>query len=392
MEERQPSEKFTEIINAYKARNEKMKKELEVIRSQDEEERKKRNAEVQQHDALVKELATLKKALEVKDRALVKHQLEAALHSKAISMTGTNSVYKLLKAGSVKKLKKAGKSKKSLKWVEIYVNGAVVTESDITKGHLMLSYADNKDSQLANRCRVLRINVESKSSAKLKGKILSVDVMVSGRENELVFVCEDEKELNSWVQALNDGFKEIEREFKILSNLNIKTYLEVEFSKNQLGFRVEEKLLEVDVEIEEEKFTVGDKPCELVVTHIYDDDLHAKDVTVDCIVSAINGTNLRGLTYKKQLDFLSGTKKPFTLTFIKENPDGHAAYPRILEELVANDDNAVKSVFYDLVKGSPFGKELDESANKTTTIAELLSNQQRLATLLYSTGIKGSVL
>jgi len=408
-EETQPSEKFTQIINTYQAKNEKMKKELETMRIQDEEEMKKRNAHAQQHDELVKELATLKETLEVKDRALVKHQLETALYSKATSMVGRNALSKLIKTGNIEKFKKAGKSKKGLKWVELYKHGAVVTKTGMTRGYLMLTYTDTKDSQLANRCQVTRINKESNASTKLKGRTFSIDVMVSGKENELAFACEDEKETESWVQAFVDGFREIEEEINMLTSLKSKTYLKVVFSKEKLGIRVEENPLELEVEAEDEK-SAGknqgesgqtevevvedgmEKPCELVVKHIHDDDLHSTGLTIDCIVSAINGTSLRGLSYNKQLDYLSSTKKPYTLTFLKEKADVQAGFPRILEELVAIGDNTVKSAFYDLVKGSEFGRELEESVDKTATIAELLSNQQRLTALLYNNRIQESDL
>jgi len=401
VEEAEPSEKFTNIINTYQAENETLRQELETMRTQDEEDSKARSEQAEKNDELLKELAAMKERLEVKDRALVKHQLEAALHSKATSMVNDNAAAKLIKVGSIEKFKKAGKSKKASKWVEIYFHGGSATETGITKGQLVMTFADSKDSQVANRCQLLRLD----EKVDVKTKTFSVDVNLSGRENTLVFACEDEKETETWVQAIDEGFKQIEEEVSMLKTVNEYTILEVVFTKEKLGIRVEEKIVEVEEVKSTEEAKSGDykgaevaaaededKPCELTVTHISDEDLHVTGLTVDFTVSAINGISLRGKTYQEQVDHLSKTKKPFTLTFLKKKNVKQAAYPRILEQLVADDENAVKSAFFELVQGTAFGKELDESENKTATIAELLANQRRLNALLQNTRIQEAEL
>jgi len=307
----------------------------------------------------------------------------------------------LIKAGSIEKFKKAGKSKKAPKWVEIYFHGGAAAETGITKGQLVMTFADSKDSQVANRCQILRLD----EKVDVKTKTFSVDVIVSGRENTLVFACEDEKETETWVHAINEGFKQLEEEVSMLKTVNEYTILEVVFSKEKLGIRVEEKIVEVEEVKSTEEAKSGDyksadvaavddedKPCELTVTHITDEDLHATGLTVDFTVSAINGISLRGKTYQEQVDHLSKTKKPFTLTFLKPKNVKQAAYPRVLEQLVADDENAVKKAFFELVQGTAFGKELEESENKTATIAELLANQRRLNALLQNTRIQEAEL
>lgn len=347
----------------------------------------------------------MKEMLEVKDRALIKHQLEAALHSKATSMVNANAATKLIKSGSIEKFVKAGKSKKGLKWVEIYCHDGTATETGLTKGYLTLTFADAKDSQLANRCQVIRINEKSNR----KPTTFSLDVTLSGKENELVFACEDEKETESWVEAIDNGFKQIADEMHALKMVNDYMILEIEFSKDKLGIRVEEKVLEAEDDAKEAKVgddeqaeskhteavaveEVEDRPCDLIVKAITDNDLHATGLTVGFIVSAINRKSLRGMKYSQQVKQICSTKKPFSLTFIKKDSENPAAYPRILEQLLADGDNAVKSAFYELVEGTTFGKELEDSEDKAATIGELMANHRRLAALLQNTRIQEAEL
>jgi len=412
----QPTEKFTKIINTYQAENEKMKKELDSMKHNDEENSRERSKQAEQNDEIMKELAAMKAMMEEKDRALVKHRLEAALHSKATSMVTSETVTKLLKAGNIEKFGKAGKSKAKVKWVEIHLRSAQAGADGVSKGFLMLTYADSQSSQLSNRCQIVRVNKEVKNvAAKLKGRAFSVDVISSGADKELVFGCEDEKDREGWVEACNEGFMIIDEELQSVSDY---TTIDVKFSNPKLGIRVEEKVL-IDVGVDEEKLaqvalkktdadkveekgndkdnglkTVEqeEKPCELIVRMINDDSLRADGLTVDCVVSAINGMNMRGLTYTKQVGLFADTPKPFIITFLKKKSPDRTAFPGILNELVADGDNAVKTAFYELVKGTPFGLELDKSDNKAAAIAELLSNQRRLTAVLQNTIVQEAEL
>jgi len=203
----------------------------------------------------------------------------------------------------------------------------------------------------------------------------------------------------------------VDEEFRTLKIVELDwAIVNVVFSKQKLGFRVQEKPLESSteeklVEFKADKAESGknkhsiniaqesiEKPCELVVQIINDDSLRASGLTVDCVVKAINGINLRGLTYSKQIGMLKETMKPFTITFLKKKFVEQIVFPSILKKLVANGENSVKSSFYDLVKGTTFGNELSKSENKNVIITELLSNQQRLKAVLQNTLIKETEL
>jgi len=392
----QPSEKITNIINTYQAENEELKKELESMKNKDEEDAQERKKQAAQNDEIMNELSAMKAAMEEKSRALVKHRLEAALHSKATSMVSSETVTKLLKAGTIEKFRKGSKTKVKEKWVEIHVHSAQTTAEGINKGFVMLTYSDSKTSQLSNRCQIIRVKEEAKVALKHKDKAFSLDVITSGTDKEIAFACEDEKTREEWVRICSDGFDIVEEEFRNLKNVESDLIIDVVFTKPKLGIRVEEKVIETsdaeeklaDVSEDnadaEKKFKEG-QPCELVVKVISDESVLDTGLTVGCVVSAINGINLKGLTYDEQVGMFKSTQKPYTITFLKRKSTKRTAFPGILKELVADGDNVVKTAFYDLVKGTPFGIELVKSENKTATITELLSNQRRLLAVLQNT-------
>jgi len=400
----QPSEKLTSIINTYQAENERMLQELEKMKNKDEEDREARKLQAEKNDKMVRELSEMRALMQQKDRALMKHRLEAALHSKATSIVTSEAVTKLLKAGNMQKLKgRKSKNKSKVQWVEIYLHSAQATPEGVNKGSLQLTFADNKDARLANRCQILQVKQEENVGAKFKGKAILLDVFSSGEDSQIVLACDDEKSMEDWIEVCNEGLAIIEEEFGSLQ-MEADVFFDVEISKPKLGIRVEEKSIEigsgvdekvaeaangVDVAIEAEE---KEKPCELVVKTITEESLIASGLTPDCVVSAINGTNIRGMPYTKQIGLFESTKKPFKITFLRRKAAYRTAFPGILKELVSDGDNEVKSTFYELVKGTQFGIELDESEDKTATITELLSNQRRLTALLQNTRIQEAEL
>merc|ERR1719233_2809433 len=143
---------------------------------------------------MVRELSEMQALMKQKDRALMKHRLEAALHSKATTIVTSEAVTKLLKAGNLQKLKgRKTKNKSKEQWVEIYLHSAQATSDGVNKGSLMLTFADNKDARLANRYQILQVKEYWNVGAKFKGKAFSLDVFSSGEDSQIVFACDDEK-------------------------------------------------------------------------------------------------------------------------------------------------------------------------------------------------------
>jgi len=400
----QPSEKLTNIINTYQAENERMQQELEKMKNKDEEDSEARMLQAEQNEKMVRELSEMRKLMQQKDRALMKHQLEAALHSKATSIVTSETVTKLLKAGNMPKLKgRKLKSKSKEQWVEIYLHSAQATSDGVKKGSLMLTFADNKDARLANRCQILQVKQEENVGAKFKGKAFSLDVFSSGEETQIVFACDDEKSMEDWIKVCNEGLAMIEEEYGSLQTES-DVFFDVEISKPKLGIRVEEKTIEIESGVDEKVAEAAnsdgvatdadeyEQPCELVVKMITERSLIASGLTPECVVTAINGENIRGMPYSKQIGLFESTKKPYKITFLRRKSAQRTAFPGILKELVSEGDNEVKSTFYALVKGTQFGIELDKSEDKTATITELLSNQRRLTALLQNTQIQEAEL
>jgi len=367
-----------------------LKKELESRKNKDEIDAQARKAQAAQNDEIMKELTAIKYLMEEKDRALLKHRVEAALHSKATAMVTSETVTKLLKAGTIEKFVRTGKSKLKRKWVEIHVHCAQITPNGVKMGCLMLTYADTKGAEISNRCQISRVKDEVLNVGDNKSKAFSVEV--AGADKDLSFACEDCRTKEEWIMAINDGFVMLEEEFRTLKYTESEFLFDLEISKPKLGIRIQGRLIKTASTSDENKGNedtdVKEKPCELVVIGITEDSLLAAGLTTDCVIKAINGINLRGLTYSQQVGMFESTKKPWTITFIKKRPVRRTAFPGILKQLVSNEDNAVKSAFYDLVKRTPFGIELDKSQDKMATITELLSNKLKLTAVLQNTSVE----
>jgi len=133
-----------------------------------------------------------------------------------------------------------------------------------------------------------------------------------------------------------------------------------------------------------------EKPCELLITSISDQELLSKGLVEYSTLRKINNVVLEGLSFAEQLKILTTTEKPFTLTFtgpmyLKKQLVSTTAYSSILKDLVAEGENTVKSIFYTMVKGSVIEEELKvQGKDSAVPIKALLSNRGRLITLLQN--------
>jgi len=447
LKDAEPNAKLFKIIETYKEENEGMRKELEEVKSKGEQDVIAQRKAALQNEKIMQELNDMKAKLAKKEQALVKHQLQAALHSKASFLVNAESVAKLLKAGNLEKFNRNRKVKNAReKWVELELHNCQNTQNGFERGYMLLTYSDSKDSKLSNRCHVISVyNKGVHIGDKFTGRNFLVRAQVGGDEKELVFACEDEKARNEWVKAFNKGFMQIEEEEK---DMNKPFFLNVEFSKEELGIYVVEAFLESQDQDLEEKQKIADyyeessmtklktkpnevhgaedvkqvdtveaktnfeteivdngalssedegKPCELLVKEITDIDLLESGLVENCIITAINGITIRGMSYDKQVKILTRTKKPFTLTFtgpkyLKKKAVHKTTYPGILKELVVEGENPVKSAFDDLIKGTTFRKELDASEDRISAIGDLLSSERRLTTVLQNVGLQETQL
>jgi len=437
LEDAEPSEKLVKIIDSYKEANEGMKKALEEVKRKGEQDQIAQREATIQNEKIMEELNAMKAMLAKKEQALLKHQLEAALHSKANYMVNSDSVAKLLKTGILEKFTRRKVKNSKEKWVELELHNCQNTQNGFRPGYMLLTYADKKDSKISHRCHVDSVDREGASIGdKFRGRNFLVRGVVGGVKKELIFTSTDERVRNDWVDAFTHGFTQIEDEKR---DMNKPFFLNVEFTKEKLGIFVVEVLMESKEEYPEEKQKIAVRneesktaakeaqladdakqahatdtkqsvenesmdppgpssdedggPCELLVKEITDNDLFKRGLVERCVISAINGKRIRGMSYDKQVWYITKTKRPYTLTFtgpkyLKKKAVQTTTYPGILKKLVADGENDVKSAFNDLIRGTTFRKELESTDDKASLIGELLSNQRRLTAVLQNVGVQ----
>jgi len=138
---------------------------------------------------------------------------------------------------------------------------------------------------------------------------------------------------------------------------------------------------------DQKKDDVLEPPCELKVLKIIDEDLSAAGLEENCMLKEINGIPLVGMVYSKQIELLKTTPRPFTITFtgqkfLKKKAKLQDDYASILKELVADKENAVKKAFQELIKGTQFESDLQNSRDQIGTIKALLADERRLLALV----------
>jgi hypothetical protein len=429
---RDPSQTFSHVIQDYQQKNEKLRQELDQLKTKKEEGVIEREEKARQNEEVIKELAEMKENLELKYIALTKGRLETALRCKVSTMCETEPTTKLCIKGNLKKCyNRMGLSKsKKDKWVEVYVYEGKLMSTGFKAGYVMLEYSDYKDAQIVHRYHISQVFSDDSQSK----EVFSLKVFNESSEKELIFMCQNVDEKNEWVRKIRVAFDEVRSEWTSMHETFTVT---IEFTKESIGLKVEERVID-NYEGEEkiieraenyiDKIEIVDKnplgheeisqggkleyqhtvfnspavpyesgnldmqqeePCKLIVSEILDDDLSAAGLEVNCVMTAINDIRLVGLTYTKQINLVKTTPKPFKITFtgekfLKKKPVLEHGYQSILKELVADGDNAVKKAFQELIKGTLFETELNKSSNQANTITALLTDQRKLMALLQN--------
>jgi len=439
------NDSIAKLINDYQAENENLRSKLEEAKSRNQEGVTEAEEKKRQNEEVMKELAQMKAMLEAKDRALVKGRLEAALRSKATTMRSFESKTRLCLEGKLKYHHRSGLTKsKKVKHVEIHLKEGELLTNEYKAGFVMLTYADSKGASTAKRCEVMDVVADESKSKEIT---FAVNVSVEGSFKELIFSVETEEDKDEWVKCIRNALDEIQTAYR---DMNEEFTLKLEISKEKIGLKVEEIIIDKDhIEYDEkakesaekvegkmteasreleiaqkkkegapleeikeleaqnrkekakeeqlEEQKKDEKPCELIVTSISDDDLIKGGLLPKCVLRAINDTALVGMRYSDQIELLKNTPKPYTITFTgknllrKKGAPTHA-YVSILKELVADGENAVKTAFHELVKGTPFERDLKSSDNQHATITELLADQRKLLALLQNLPVQSSEL
>jgi len=440
-----PSESFSKLIQNYQDENAKLKQELETRKA---ENKASYETKTKQNEEVMKELNEMKMQLEKKDVALAKGRLEAALRSKATKMRAVDTTTRMCFKGNLQQRSGFSKTKKVkwVEVFVFEPKADEFEQADVFEpGYVMLTYSDNKDSQATNRVKVLEVIPDKVNSSKLV--TLSLKVSSEGNEKVLEFICENDDEKKIWRESILNAMDEVQRAFERqfepapltieFSKERIGIRVEeraiqdngyelksgdLHFSPQTTNFSLAKEMGQIyDVKASDslsknpatipEKEVVGaaneqipkdlssrtlddlpfygELPCELFVTNIIDEELKAKGLQENFILRSINDIRLIGMTYTEQITLMKTTKKPYTITFIGRNFQKKKSvqkngYVSILNELVADGDNAAKKAFQELIKGTKFESELNQSDSRADAITALLGNQRRLMALLQN--------
>merc|ERR1719461_2683678 len=367
-----------------------------------------------------------------KDLNIVKSKLESALYQRVSSMKDARDAAESLKKGTLQKFGKAGKGSAKSKYVQVSLHKGTTTGSGFEPGAVRLSYSETENSATLSTCKVTAVKTADNMAAKWTGLTFSLEAIIDNDTKLLVFACKDTKERDEWIAVVKDGFKRVETEAE---NMQALFQLTLNFNKEKLGIRVEEQIKKPEGDAElcldekkedipapteedkadtataedipapaaddaavEEKEADPEPPCTLFVTAISDKDLEEKGLRKSMSLLKLNDIEIDGLPYSKQLAMLTGTDKPFTITFsgpsyLKLGQDNNVtAFPAILKQLTAAEKNDAQASFLLLIKGSQFEKEYDAAEDKNAAITALLSNQHKLSTLLTSVEVHSADL
>jgi len=236
----QPGEKLTQVINAYQADNERLKAMVEEMKTQ-ETQRQEANEKTANSDELMQELETMRGLLAVKDQAVVKSRVEVALFQHVSSMKDNANAAETLKKGSLEKFGKAGKGSAKSKFVEVSLHKGTRTANGFEPGMLRLSYAETESSGQLSTGRVTKVKTADNMAQKWKGRTFSVEAVMDGSSKDLVFACKDTETRDAWVAIFQQGFDSIRVEAE---QMRKHFQLTLNFNKDKLGIRVEEKIIE----------------------------------------------------------------------------------------------------------------------------------------------------
>jgi len=438
-----PSESFSKLIQNYQDENAKLKQELETKKAENKANYEKKT---KQNEEVMKELNEMKEQLEKKDVALAKGRLEAALRSTATKMRAVETATRLFFRGNLQQRSGFSKKTKWVEVFVFEPKATEIEQADeFEPGYVMLTYSDTKDSQATNRVQVLEVIPDKVHSSKLV--TLSLKVSSEGTEKVLEFICGNDDEKKIWRESILAALDEVQRAFARkfepapltieFSKKRIGIRVEeraiqdngYDVKSSDMLIRPQSTSFGLPTEIGEthdvklsdtvsknadtipEKEVVGEAeeqmpkdhssqtagnqpfygelPCELFVSNIIDEELKAKGLQENFVLRSINNIRLMGMTYTEQITLMKTMKKPYKITFIGRKFQKKMSVPKngyvsIISELVADGDNAAKKAFQELIKGTKFESELNQSDSRADAITALLGNQRRLMALLQN--------
>jgi len=229
------NEKFTTIINDYQAENEKLRSELESVRHKNDESVAENEKKTQQNEEVVRELNEIKALLDLKNRAIERGRLETALLKSIVSMEST---MKLCIKGELNHHQMKNKVNK---YVEVRICEGEIIESEYKDAYVMLSHSNDKDDEESvERYQVLKLIVDDPDN---KEKEINITLQVADLSDanaveQITFSCKTVQQVADWEKSIVSALNEVK---EINDRMHEQCTLKLEFSKEKMGIRVEER-------------------------------------------------------------------------------------------------------------------------------------------------------
>merc|ERR1719436_1226936 len=135
----------------------------------------------------------------------------------------------------------AGKGSAKNKFVEVSLHKGTRTQTGFEPGMIRLSYAETEGAGQLSTGRVTKVKTAENMKNQWKDCTFTVEAMIDGSSKDLVFACEDTAARDAWVATFQKGFDKIRDEAESMRQL---FRLTLSFTKDKLGIRVEEKVIE----------------------------------------------------------------------------------------------------------------------------------------------------
>jgi len=446
-EKADPSESFSLLIQNWQDENAKLKQQLETRKAENKatyEKKTKQNEKVMKELNEMKERLEKKDVALAKGR--LEAALRSTATKMRADETTTRMCFKgkLLQRSGFSKTKRA----KWVELFVFLPKADQFDQGDeFEAGYVMLTYSDNKDSQATNRVQVLEVVPGKADSSKLVTLSLKVSSEGNEKVLEFICENDNDKKIwiENILDALDEVQRAFARKFEPVpltiefskerigirveeraiqdNGYEVKSS-DLLFIPQSTSFGLAKEIAEIhqskasdtlskhpatipekevvggangQIPTDHSSQTVdnqplhGNPPCELFVKKIMDEELKAKGLQENFALRSINDIQLIGMTYTEQIALMRTMIKvpPYTITFIgrkfqKKKSVQKNGYVSILNELVADGDNAVKKAFQELIKGTKFESELSQSNSRVDAIKGLLGNQRRLMALLQN--------
>jgi hypothetical protein len=230
------NEKFATIINDYQAENEQLRNELESVKNKNDESIAENEMKTKQNEEVVRELNEIKALLDLKNRAIERGRLETALLKSIVSMEST------MKSCIQGELNHHHMKNKIKRYVEAHVCEGEIIENEYKAGYVMLTYSDDKNDEQSVKKQILELIVDDTDNKEKEHNITFhvADLSDEDAVEKITFSCKTVEQVGDWKKSIVSALNEVK---EINDRMYERFTLKLEFSKEKMGIRVEERVV-----------------------------------------------------------------------------------------------------------------------------------------------------